>query len=122
MGPVLVRTLLETKQNVPEFLQQFMPEGEELENLQFPSEQDDDMGGADTGAWGDNSGFDAGNAWGGGGGGGDGGEASAAGADTGNAWGGGGDTGGAWGGGGKTAAAASGGWETGGASSGGGGW
>lgn len=97
MAPVLVRTLLETKQQVPEFLQEFMPEGEELENLQFPSELDDDMGGLDAGAWGDAGG---------------GGEASAAGADTGNAW----------GGGAEASTAASGGWETGGASTGGGGW
>lgn len=108
MAPVLVRTLLETKQTVPEFLQQYMPEGEELQNLQFPSEQDDDVGGVDAGAWGEGGGGgDAGDAWGGGGG-----ETSAPGGDGGNAW----------GGAGETSAAASGGWETGGASTGGGGW
>lgn len=106
LAPVLVRTLLETKQTVPEFLQQFMPEGEELENLQFPSEQDEDIGGMDAGAWGEGGGNDSGDAWGGGGA-----DASAAG----------GDGGGAWGGGDQTSAAASGGWEGGGASTGGGG-
>ncbi|POS77715.1 DEAD box RNA helicase-PL10B [Diaporthe helianthi] len=106
LAPVLVRTLLETKQAVPEFLQQFLPEGEELENLQFPSEQDDDLGGMDAGAWGDNAGGDSGDAWGGEA------ETSATGGDTGNAW----------GGAGGTSAAASGGWEAGGSSTGGGGW
>ncbi|KAH8754065.1 DEAD/DEAH box helicase [Diaporthe sp. PMI_573] len=108
LAPVLVRTLLETKQTVPEFLQQYMPEGEELENLQFPSEQDDDVGGMDAGAWGDGGGGgDAGDAWGGGGD-----EPAAPVGDGGNAW----------GGAGETPAATSGGWETGGASTGGGGW
>ncbi|KAL1872340.1 hypothetical protein Daus18300_004310 [Diaporthe australafricana] len=112
MAPVLVRTLLETKQKVPEFLEPFMPEGDELVNLQFPSEQDDDNGGGDFGAgWGGDAGDDAA-----------GGEPSGADGDTGNAWGGGGgDTGNSWGGGGDGNAAGSGGWETGGASTGGGG-
>lgn len=70
-----------------------MPEGEELENLQFPSEQDEDLGGMDAGAWGDNAGGDSGDAWGGGA------EAPATGFDAGNAW-----------GGGETSAATSGGW------------
>ncbi|KAK2600900.1 hypothetical protein N8I77_010401 [Diaporthe amygdali] len=106
LAPVLVRTLLETKQKVPEFLEQYLPEGDELENLQFPSEQDEGIGGGDSGGgWGGDAGGDAGNAWGGG-------ETSSAVGDTGNAWGGGGDT----------TAAGSGGWETGGASTGGGGW
>ncbi|EGY19747.1 hypothetical protein VD0002_g7139 [Verticillium dahliae] len=35
IGSVLVRTLLETDQEIPDFLQVFMPEGDDLENLKW---------------------------------------------------------------------------------------
>ncbi|KAH6894068.1 P-loop containing nucleoside triphosphate hydrolase protein [Thelonectria olida] len=49
LGSVLTRTLLETKQDVPEFLQMHVPEGEALDNLKFEADSDfdpDDAGGA----------------------------------------------------------------------------
>lgn len=44
MASVLVRTLLETQQPVPEFLNHHVPEGEDLKQLKFESENE--MGGA----------------------------------------------------------------------------
>lgn len=90
----LVLTLLETNQDIPEFLQHLVPEGEDRDNLKFESEVDVPEGfedGGDTvdaGGWGA-GGKDGTNAgtWGGGGGGG---EASGGG----GSWGSGGDAGG----------------------------
>lgn len=64
IASVLTRTLLETKQPVPEFLQQYVPEGAAAENPKFETESDydpDEMGGAavgaaEGGAWGGDSG------------------------------------------------------------------
>lgn len=64
IASVLVRTLLETKQEVPDFLQPFMPTGKGLENLKFETESDFDpeeagiahLGG---GEWGGDSGEQA---------------------------------------------------------------
>lgn len=104
IASVLVRTLLETKQEVPEFLEPFKPTGKGLENLKFETESDFDPeeagvahlgissgdggwsnegygGDDDTAAAAAATGDDA--AWGGGGGGG--GDASAGGN---SAWGG----------------------------------
>ncbi|KAF4345965.1 ATP-dependent RNA helicase [Fusarium beomiforme] len=73
MASVLTRTLLETDQEVPEFLQQYIPEGEARENLKFEADSDFDpndyAGAGDAGdAWGGDTGHDAGgDAWGGGG-------------------------------------------------------
>ena len=93
--------MLETKQEIPEFLKQYEPEGEDRENLKFESEDQIEsafgMGDESGGAWGAGDGETPGNAWGSGGD-----EA------TGNAWGG--------GGGGDNGAAAGGGWNTDGAS------
>lgn len=43
----MTRTLLETKQVIPEFLLQYVPEGEALENLKFEADSDweDETGG-----------------------------------------------------------------------------
>ncbi|CAM1501746.1 Fc.00g037300.m01.CDS01 [Cosmosporella sp. VM-42] len=49
IGSVLTRTLLETKQEIPDFLQEYVPEGEALESLKFEADSDfdpDDIGGA----------------------------------------------------------------------------
>ena len=49
LGSVLTRTLMETNQEVPEFLQLYMPEGAAGENLKFETESDfdpNDLGGA----------------------------------------------------------------------------
>lgn len=61
---MLTRTLLETKQDVPDFLQSYMPEGEALEHLKFEADSDYDEGEAAGGGgdWGDGGG----DAWGGG--------------------------------------------------------
>lgn len=74
IASVLVRTMLETKQEIPEFLKQFEPEGEDRENLKFESEEQlesaFDMGDEAGGAWGgggDDGGESANNPWGGGG-------------------------------------------------------
>lgn len=67
MASVLTRTLLETGQEVPDFLQSYMPEGEALENLKFEADSDFDEGEAEGGGgdWGEAGGDDA---WAGGGG------------------------------------------------------
>jgi ATP-dependent RNA helicase DDX3X len=74
MGSVLTRTLLETDQEIPDFLQQHVPEGEAREKLKFEADSDFDpndyAGAGDAGdAWGGNEGNDAGascsDAWGG---------------------------------------------------------
>ena len=83
IAKMLTRTLLETDQEVPDFLQQYIPQGDARENLKF--EADSDYAGSDAGG--------AGEDWGGGGGGADWGTSGgeAAGNDT---WGsGGGDAG-----------------------------
>lgn len=106
LASVLTRTLLETNQEIPEFLQQYVPEGEARDNLKFEADSDfdpNDFAGAGDagGAWGagDGDGADAdadtGGAWGSGG---DGNAGSGGDAVVGDAWGdGGGDAGGAGG-------------------------
>lgn len=92
LASVLVRTFLETNQEVPDFLQPFMPEGDDLENLKWETNsnpEDRPEGGA--GGSGSAFGGDAGDASGGGAWGAEGGEAP------GNAWGGNGDDGAGWG-------------------------
>ncbi|KAK2478100.1 hypothetical protein H9L39_10588, partial [Fusarium oxysporum f. sp. albedinis] len=89
MASVLTRTLLETNQEIPDFLQQYVPEGEARNNLKFEADSDfdpNDYAGAGD-AWGGDAGNDAGNAatgdaWGGGGDGGNTGGGNAWGADT----------------------------------------
>lgn len=49
MGSILARTLLETNQEVPDFLQLYLPQGMTQENLKFETESDfdpNDIGGA----------------------------------------------------------------------------
>jgi ATP-dependent RNA helicase DDX3X len=65
---------METKQEIPDFLEQYKPEGEEAEHLKFEEDSDFEDGGEEAGgeAWGggddnDGSDADAGEAWGGGG-------------------------------------------------------
>ncbi|EGU78484.1 hypothetical protein FOPG_00769 [Fusarium oxysporum f. sp. conglutinans race 2 54008] len=90
MASVLTRTLLETNQEIPDFLQQYVPEGEARNNLKFEADSDfdpNDYAGAGD-AWGGDAGNDAGNAangdaWGGGGDGGNTGGGNAWGADNG---------------------------------------
>lgn len=69
---MLVRTLLETNQEIPEFLEQFKPEGEDLTKLKFEAEgdfsDDEAIGGGDA-AWGAGGGGDNGDAAAGAGGG-----------------------------------------------------
>lgn len=93
LAELLAKTLLETKQEIPEFLQQYLPEGEARENLKFELDSDEiddepyptpagfsggdgnngwgNTGGtsdADTtggGGWGGNSSANGGNTWGG---------------------------------------------------------
>ncbi|KAL8387302.1 hypothetical protein RB595_010008 [Gaeumannomyces hyphopodioides] len=57
LGSVLVRTMLETQQEIPEFLSHHIPEGEARENLKFEADSDfEDEN--------DNNGGDAGGGWG----------------------------------------------------------
>jgi ATP-dependent RNA helicase DDX3X len=77
IASVLTRTLLETKQEVPDFLQLYVPEGKALENLKFEVESDFDPndiagagdagGDASGGGWGASAegGNESGGAWGG---------------------------------------------------------
>ncbi|KAK0656000.1 P-loop containing nucleoside triphosphate hydrolase protein [Cercophora newfieldiana] len=52
IASVLTRTLLETDQEIPDFLQSFVPEGEARNNLKFEADSDfeDDANGAEDGA------------------------------------------------------------------------
>lgn len=65
LASVLTRTLLETKQEVPDFLQSYIPEGDALEHLKFEADSDYDEGEAAGGGgdWGEDG---ADTAWGGG--------------------------------------------------------
>ncbi|KAM0252695.1 hypothetical protein ACHAP5_000987 [Fusarium lateritium] len=90
IGSVLTRTLLETDQEIPEFLQHHVPEGEAREKLKFEADSDFDpndyAGAGDAGgAWGEVNGNDEAmtDAWGGG--------DDGVKAGGGDAWGGGGD-------------------------------
>ncbi|KAI0124745.1 P-loop containing nucleoside triphosphate hydrolase protein [Xylariales sp. AK1849] len=76
IAEILTKTLLETKQEIPDFLKQYVPEGEELETLKFEPDSDeeseagDDAGEGGGGGWGgDDVGGDAGGGdnWGAGG-------------------------------------------------------
>lgn len=67
MGPVLVRTLLETKQVVPEFLQQYMPEGEDCNKWESEGDFGNDFAmddGGENAGWGADAAGESGNAWG----------------------------------------------------------
>ncbi|KAF5017981.1 hypothetical protein F66182_10050 [Fusarium sp. NRRL 66182] len=84
IASVLTRTLLETDQEIPDFLQQYVPEGDARTNLKFEADSDFDPNdiagtGDSGGTWGaDDAGGDTGNgdnAWGAG----DGGDAGAGG-------------------------------------------
>lgn len=74
MASVLTRTLLETNQKIPDFLQMYIPEGEARENIKFEADSDfdpNDIAGAGDagGAWGQDddaaaaAGDGDGNAW-----------------------------------------------------------
>ncbi|KAK6856864.1 ATP-dependent RNA helicase DED1 [Apiospora arundinis] len=104
LAQLLTFTLLETKQEVPDFLQQYVPENYEAgagaNDLKFEDDSDEiedepagGSGGGDDGAWGAADDAPGGDSWGGGG------DSSTAGGDS--AWGGGGD---AFGGGASAAA------------------
>jgi ATP-dependent RNA helicase DDX3X len=84
IASVLTRTLLETKQEVPDFLGDHIPEGEARENLKFEADSDfdpQDVAGADdAGGWGSGGGA-AGDNWNSGG------DAAAATTTNGNVWG-----------------------------------
>jgi len=69
IASVLTRTLLETGQEVPDFLQQYIPEGADLKfEADSDYEPDQQQGGfGDASAWGNDDGNDGGNdggAWG----------------------------------------------------------
>jgi len=93
IASVLTRTLLETNQVIPDFLESYVPEGDARKNLKFEADSDwegSDAGGADGadggggGAWGGGDGGAEGaenTAWGGG--------ATESAAPAANAWGGG---------------------------------
>ncbi|KAK0729813.1 P-loop containing nucleoside triphosphate hydrolase protein [Lasiosphaeris hirsuta] len=49
LASVLTRTLLETKQEIPDFLEGFKPEGDDLVNLKFEAEEDFDDAEINTG-------------------------------------------------------------------------
>lgn len=70
MASVLTRTLLETGQEVPDFLQRYVPEGDALTNLKFEADSDFDeteaQGGGD-GGWGQDNEKGGDGGWGGGG-------------------------------------------------------
>ena len=62
IASVLTRTLLETKQEIPDFLEMYIPEGDARENLKFEADSDFEeyAGGGDENADGGGSGWGAG--------------------------------------------------------------
>lgn len=106
LAELLAKTLLETKQEIPDFLQQYLPEGEARENLKFELDSDEIedepyptpagfSGGAGDDGWGNGGGTsDATTTGGGGWGGNSGADGGNSGADGGNTWGGNGNDGG----------------------------
>ncbi|KAK4229054.1 hypothetical protein QBC38DRAFT_387467 [Podospora fimiseda] len=90
LASVLTRTLLETKQDIPDFLEQYVPE--DKENLKFEADSDfeeEEAADADGGGWGgngDDAGDDAGTASGGGWGNGEDNAAEPESTDTGGGW------------------------------------
>jgi ATP-dependent RNA helicase DDX3X len=62
IASVLTRTLLETDQEVPDFLKPYVPEGVARENLKFEADSDFDEDAGAAGAAGDAG--DAGEGWG----------------------------------------------------------
>jgi len=60
IASVLTRTLMETKQNIPDFLESYKPEGKAAEHLKFEADSDfeedngnnADEGGGGWGSWG----------------------------------------------------------------------
>ncbi|KAL1891755.1 hypothetical protein Sste5346_007505 [Sporothrix stenoceras] len=72
IASVLTRTLLETKQEIPDFLESYIPEGEARENLKFEADSDFEEftpgDGGDDGGWGagggDAGGDAGGDSWG----------------------------------------------------------
>ncbi|CAK7217324.1 hypothetical protein SBRCBS47491_003125 [Sporothrix bragantina] len=67
MASVLTRTLLETKQEIPDFLEMYIPEGEARENLKFEADSDYEEfadGGDDNGGWGAGGDGAGGDSWG----------------------------------------------------------
>ncbi|RDA94596.1 hypothetical protein CP533_2408 [Ophiocordyceps camponoti-saundersi (nom. inval.)] len=78
MASVLTRTLLETKQEIPEFLQPYVPDGEAAEKPKFEADSDFDpndlgtmaslnLGGEENNGWGEKADQGGQDAWGGGG-------------------------------------------------------
>lgn len=66
LASVLTRTLLETKQPIPDFFELYVPEGEARENLKFEADSDYEecpAGGGDDG-WGGGGGDANGDSWG----------------------------------------------------------
>ncbi|KAK6069706.1 ATP-dependent RNA helicase DED1-like protein 2 [Seiridium cupressi] len=71
IAEVLTKTLLETNQEIPEFLQQYVPEGEDAKNLKFEPGSDEEDEGVDdaagAGGWavdGGSGGGDSAGGWG----------------------------------------------------------
>ncbi|KIH91517.1 ATP-dependent RNA helicase [Sporothrix brasiliensis 5110] len=64
IASVLTRTLLETKQEIPDFLEMYIPEGEARENLKFEADSDfEEFTAGDGGDDGWGAGGDAGDSW-----------------------------------------------------------
>lgn len=114
IAEILTKTLLETNQEIPDFLQQYVPDGVKVEDLKFePGSDEEDEGGdgaGDAGGWGgepgghDDKAAATGDA--GGWGGGDDNKANATG-DNASGWGGGASSdGGFWGAGGNNSGSA----------------
>ncbi|KAK6193652.1 hypothetical protein LQW54_012235 [Pestalotiopsis sp. IQ-011] len=63
LAELLTKTLLETKQEIPEFLQQYVPENVNIEELKFEPDSDEEIeDAAGAGGWGESAG--AAEAWG----------------------------------------------------------
>jgi ATP-dependent RNA helicase DDX3X len=63
LAELLTKTLLETRQEIPEFLQGYVPENANVDQLKFEPDSDEEVEGEDAGGWG--AGNDDAGGWGG---------------------------------------------------------
>ncbi|ETS78481.1 hypothetical protein PFICI_10543 [Pestalotiopsis fici W106-1] len=64
LAELLTKTLLETKQEIPEFLKQYVPENADIDQLKFEPDSDEEIEGEDTGGWGAGNGDGDAGSWG----------------------------------------------------------
>ncbi|KAI1300441.1 P-loop containing nucleoside triphosphate hydrolase protein [Xylaria venustula] len=67
IAKLLTMTLMETKQEIPDFLEQYRPEGDDISKLKFEYDTDEEDPGENGESWGNGAGNTSGDGWGNGG-------------------------------------------------------